>query len=257
MPVNENLRRLVELAAPYWAGEAEVARTYFQIPERGREADLLWLRRQCYKEVWGSGVGDREKGLFQGAAAYLSEVFPRIDREVDRHEILDLISDLRDEFFHYCLFADIYDWLSGERLNPKDLTGLFADNELARLRFEYREKRGRLGDLAVRFTEGVYCSMYAAGMTLKGTELNDRIAEACAQVYHDEIGHMRAGFIGLSKQQLSPVDWDELGQMVRRMLMQRILMRNEQFSFPLSPDRLRAIEAGDIEPTPFDYTGLE
>ena len=41
------------------------------------------------------------------------------------------------------------------------------------------------------------------------------------------------------------------------ILRQRIHMRNEQFSYPLSENRIRAIEAGDIKPLEFDYTGLE
>ena len=258
MAVNPNLKRLVDLAAPYWAGEAEVVWTYFQNPKRTKETDLLWLRRQCFKEIWGSGVGDKKKGLFQGPVAYLSAVFDKIDSEVDRHEVLDVIDDLRTEFFHYCLFADVYDFLSGERLNPQQLTGWAADDELARLRYEYREQRGRLGYFAVRFTEGGYCSMYSAGMRLAGSgELNDRIAKACAQVYNDEVGHMRAGFVGLSRQELSPAEWDEIAAMTTRILLQRIHMRNEQFSFPLLAERIRAIDAGDIEPIQFDYPGLE
>lgn len=258
MAVNANLRRLVDLAAPYWAGEAEVVWTYFQSPRRTKETDLLWLRRQCFKEIWGSGVGDKTKGLFQGPVAYLGDVFAKIDQEVDRHEVLDVIDDLRTEFFHYCLFADIYDLLSGEKLNPQKLTGWEADNELARIRYEYREKRGKLGYFAVRFTEGGYCTMYSAGMRLAGTgELNDRIANACQYVYNDEIGHMRSGFVGLSRQELAPAEWDEIAAMTRKILLQRLHMRNEQFSFPLAEGRIHAIDAGDITPMEFDYTGLE
>jgi len=95
-------------------------------------------------------------------------------------------------------------------------------------------------------------------MRLKGTgELNDRIAAACEKVYTDEIGHMRDGFIGLSREKLKRAEWDEIGAMVRKILMQRIHMRNEQFGYPLSAARIREIEAGRIEPLPFDYTGLE
>jgi hypothetical protein len=100
--------------------------------------------------------------------------------------------------------------------------------------------------------------MYSTGMRLKGSgELNDRIARACEGVYTDEIGHMRDGFIGLSREQLKPGEWGEIGAMTKRILAQRIHMRNEQFGFPVSKARLRALEAGDVEPMRFDYTGLE
>ena len=258
MAVNENLKHLVDLSAPYWAGEAEVVWTYFQGPRRTRKSDLLWLSRQCYKEMWGSGVGDRKRGLFLGPVEYLRKVYPRIDRGVGRHEVLEAIDGLRAEFYHYCLFADIHDYLSGGTLDPRQLESWPADDKLARMRYEYRDKRGRLGYFAVRFTEGGYCSMYSTGMRLKGTgELNDRIARACKGVYADEIGHMREGFIGLSREKLKPGEWEEIGAMTRKILMQRIHMRNEQFGFPLSKGRLSAIGAGDIEPMKFDYTGLD
>ena len=68
---------------------------------------------------------------------------------------------------------------------------------------------------------------------------------------------MRDGFIGLSREQLKPVEWKEIGAMTKKILAQRIHMRNEQFGFPVSKERIRAIQAGDIEPMRFDYTGLE
>ena len=258
MAVSENMKRLVDLSAPLWAGEAEVVWAYFQSPRRTRESDLLWLRRQCYKELWGSGVGDREKGLFLGPVEYLRDVWPKIDREVGRHEVLEVTDGLRAEFHHYCLFADIHDHLTGGRLDPRSVESWPADDELARMRYDYRDKRGRLGYFAVRFTEGGYCSMYSTGMRLKGTgNLNDRIARACESVYTDEIGHMRDGFAGLARERLTAGEWDEIGVMSRRILVQRIHMRNEQFGFPVTQERIRAIEAGDIVPLQFDYTGLE
>ena len=258
MAVNENLRRLVDLSAPYWAGEAEVAWTYFQSPRRNRKSDITWLARQCYKELWGSGVGDKKRGLFLGPVDYLRKVYPKIDRGVGRHEVLEVIDGLRAEFFHYCLFADIHDHLSGRRLDPRQVKSWPADDELARLRYAYRAKRGQLGYFAVRFTEGGYCTLYATGMRLKGTgELNDRIAAACEKVYTDEIGHMRDGFIGLSREKLKRAEWDEIGAMSRRILTQRIHMRNEQFGYPLSAARIGEIEAGRIDPLPFDYSGLD
>ena len=258
MAVDESLKRLVNLAAPFWAGETEVVWTYFQSAIRSKETDILWLRRQCFKEIWGSGVGDKKKGLFQGPIAYLSNVFNEIDLGVDRHEVLNVIDDLKTEFSHYCLFADIHDFLTGAKLNPGALSSWEADDALARIRYEFRETRGKLGHFTVRFTEGGYCSMYSAGMRLAGTgELNDHIAKACEQVYVDEIGHMRSGLVGLSKEDLSAADWDEIEAMTRQILLQRIHMRNEQFSHPIPAARISAIDAGEIEPMEFDYTGLE
>jgi hypothetical protein len=255
--LQDNLHRLVALSAPYWAGEGEVVRTYFQGPARSTETDLLWLRRQCFKEMWGSGVGDRAKGLFQWRVAYLTDVFERIDRGVDRHEVLEVIEDLKTEFVHYCVFADVHDFLSGSKLNPTQLAGWPADDELARIRYAYRHRYGVLGDLAVEATEGGYGAMYSAGMQLRGTgELNDRIARACEQVYRDEIGHARRGLVGLAHREPAVREWEDVAQMITTILRQRLHMRNEQFSFPVSAERMQVLEAGKTEPAEFDYSDL-
>ncbi len=255
MAISEDLRRLVVLSAPYWAGESEIVRAYFHGSARTTESDLLWLRRQCFKELWGSGVGDREKGLFQWHVAYLTDVFRGIDRDFDRHSVLESIDDLRTEFAHYCLFADIHDFLSGSTLDPTQLSGWPADDELARLRYACRRQYGALGESAVATTEGGCGAMYSVGMQLRGTgELNDRIANACEQVYRDEIGHMRRGLTKLAREEHSAREWDALAEMITAILRQRLRMRNEQFSRPVSPERLRCLEAGAAAPIEFDYS---
>jgi len=122
---------LLELAGPLWAGELEIVDTYFRSPGRTPATDAAWLRRQCYKELWGSGVGDQRRGLFLGPVEYLREAFPRIDRGVGRHAVLAVIDDLRSEFHHYCLFADIHDSIAQAPLDPHALASWPADEALA------------------------------------------------------------------------------------------------------------------------------
>jgi hypothetical protein len=244
-------RRLIDVAARYFTGEEEIARTYFDSPRRSAETDRLWLRRQCYKEIWGSGVGDAKRGLFLNDVALLSDVFPRIDREIDRHAVLASIDNLRTEFSHYCLFADIHDSLGADRLDPQGLESWPADRELARLRYDCRRRLGRRGDRIVRFTEGGGGGMYLAGMKLEGrSELDDRIARACEQVYRDEIGHMRAGQRELEREEIGSGGWSEVVAAIRAILLQRLQMRNEQFGCPVPADRIHAIDAGEIRAPP-------
>ena len=49
-PVRARMRALVDVAAPSWAGEAEIVRTYFAA-HRTRERDLAFLRAQAWKET--------------------------------------------------------------------------------------------------------------------------------------------------------------------------------------------------------------
>ena len=111
---------------------------------------------------------------------------------------------------------------------------------------------------ASRFTEGGYCTLFREGMRLKGKGGNDDlIAAACTKVYEDEFGHMLSGIIGLDKEGWSEEQFALMGELVAEQLRLRIHMRNAEFSFPLSEDRVQAIFTGDIEPEPFDYARAE
>jgi hypothetical protein len=79
------------------------------------------------------------------------------------------------------------------------------------------------------------------------------IAEACAKVYDDEFGHMLSGIGGIVEEGLSEADWKLLATLLVEQLKQRIRMRNEQFSYPLSEARVQEIYQGRIAPIAFDY----
>lgn len=71
------LQHLVARAAPLWAGEAEVVRSYWTWPRRSVETDMQWLARQSFKEFWGSGVSKFDRGgMFYG----MMKIFSRADR---------------------------------------------------------------------------------------------------------------------------------------------------------------------------------
>jgi hypothetical protein len=263
MTFSANLQGLIDAAAPYWAGEAEVFRVYWSWDQRTRETDRLWLARQCSKEVWGSGLAPLDKGIFLGPAEQLVALFPRIDVDVDRHEVLDVAEGLWAEFLHYCAFADAHDALAlpGEaKLNPHAVKSAWKEDlELSELRFRHKRENPKLGDRATRFTEGGYCTLFSEGMSLRNStdkkhaKANALIAHACSKVYEDEFGHMLKGVAGLDLEGLTSIDWRTLEAMSVAQLKGRILMRNAQFSYPLAGQHLEAALAGRCKPLPFDY----
>jgi hypothetical protein len=254
----EAIARLVSVAAPYWAGEAEVFRTYWASPKRTIETDLHWLARQCFKEFWGSGVGKYDRGgVFVGVMKNLISKVGEIDVTFDRHEVLDVLEGLKAEFSHYCAFADVHDSLrpaGAPRLHPEALESWPAEDALTALRFRHQEQHGAIGMRACKFTEGGYCTLFSEGMALKNKGgVDAKIAEACALVYDDEFEHMLAGVAGIQTAGLSAADWTLLENLVEEQMKQRIRMRNEQFGYPLSDARIDAIYRGDITPLKFDF----
>ena len=261
MGLSANLQRLIDISAPLWAGEGEVVRTYWDSPVRTHETDLLWLRRQCSKEFNGTGIGDyKNLGVFMGPITELSEIFTKIDigeNGVDRRYALELIETLHDEFDHYIRFADVYDTISGEDtppMNPHELETWDEDVELTKTRHHHNAEHGALGVRSSRFTEGGYCALFREGMGLKGRGgVEDMIAQACTKVFEDEFGHMLEGIVGLDNEGWSDKQFRLMEKLVIAQLRLRIHMRNAEFSFPLTQERIQAIFSGDIKPEKFDY----
>ncbi len=262
MALSKNLEDLIALSAPLWAGEAEVVRTYWDSPVRSLANDLLWIRRQASKEFNGSGIGEyKNMGVFMGPLTRLQESFPQIDSGVSRHEVLGVIEMIHDEFSHYVAFADVYDAIRDDAtppLDPHKIEAWDEDVALTEMRHAHNAEHGELGIRASRFTEGGYCTLFREGMRLKGRGGgDDLIAVACSKIYDDEFHHMLEGIIGLDNEGWSDDEFRLMGELVIAQLRQRILMRNTEFSLPLSEERVQAIYAGDITPEPFDYEKAE
>ena len=259
--MDEHLRNLIEASAPLWAGEAEVVRTYFDSPSRSAETDRVWLKRQCFKEFYGSGYGEPEHGMLVEWGREIIALRPELDRGLDRHELLELVEAHYAEYHHYCLFADIYDELGSPGDPP--LAPLMCENwtegkALDDFRREIRRNHGALGQAAFGFTEGGYCTLYSEGARLAGRGgIDDRIAAACQRVYDDEVGHMLRGVIGFGDLAPEDTDWELAGKLVAGQLRRRIRMRNGQFGEPVSERRIEEIFAGEIEPIAFDYALAE
>jgi hypothetical protein len=234
-----------------------VFEAYWISSARTRESDRAWLARQCWKEIWGSGVASSAGGLFLGAAQGLIDVFPRIDvvAAAERHEVLRAIDSLREEFAHYCEFADVHDALAlpGEpRLAPHRLVGWAEDQRLTDLRMAHKRENPALGERAARITEGGFGTLYRSGQSLVAVggahaRANELIASACRRVLGDEWGHMAQGWRQLDDAALSPPDWERLEEMATEQMRARIDMRNAQFGQPLTREQLRDARAGRVQ----------
>ncbi len=263
MPLSENLQRLIAANAPLWAGEAEIARTYWTAPIRNRETDKRWLKYQCWKEYVGVAMGPGgalEENRLTGLTATLGQWVPLLDITVDRHVLREEIEKHFVEYTHYCLFADVYDSLlePGEaKLNANQLTVWPEEDALAKFRANIRRANGKL-TRATGFTEGGYCTLYSEGAKLKGRPgVDGRIGRACQRVYDDEFVHMMYGIAGMEIDDMSAADWDELIDVTCQILKLRLTMRNAQFSHPLTDRRIAEIAAGEIEPIAFDHARAE
>ena len=61
------------------------------------------------------------------------------------------------------------------------------------MRQRIRADEGRLGELAIGFTEGGGASLFYEGRKIGGTPIEDEIAAACDVVFDDEVEHSGHG----------------------------------------------------------------
>lgn len=262
MPLSENLRHLIDLNAPLWAGEAEIVRTYWTSPIRTVETDKRWMRLQCWKEFGGNpdhktAGGGRLTVLEQ----QLHDMVPQLEITVDRDELREELEKAVVEYTHYCLYASVYDKLRapGEpKLSAANLEVWKEEADKAAHGRAMRKNNGRVGPLAGEFCEGGYCTLFSEGMKLRGRPgIDGEIGIISQRIYDDEFGHMMHGVVGIDRAGLTAEEWKVLERLTVEHSTHRIYMRNAQFGHPLSDERVKEIIAGKIEPLAFDYAKAE
>jgi hypothetical protein len=240
--VRRRRNELTKFASRWWAGESEVARTFFAAP-RSREEHLRWLWLQAYKELQ-----PRTDGIIIRLIEKLHAEYPKLEAGVDRTDFLGTIQFLEEEFRHYVLFADIIQHLLGRPITIPEVAKYEyeQENKLRMLRRGYAEKHGGLARFASSFCEGGGASIYYEGSRIGGDPVSDAVARACKGVYDDEVDHAAHGADELAGASNSEADWALAHEMVAAISAQRLRMRNEQFGFPLSDERVAQIDRGDI-----------
>ncbi|MDE0030196.1 MAG: hypothetical protein OXK82_07435 [Deltaproteobacteria bacterium] len=241
--MNETEKYLIDVAYPFWETEAEIARRFFR-NNPTREQHVYWLKAQLWKEL------HPVDGYFTGLhreLANLVEMFPQVDRTVDRHHYHGLMEQMVQEFNHYVLQADILEYLLGRKIAAEDTIQLPEEKALGDLRRAY-VAGSAVEKAAVLVTEGGGARLFREGRKLKGSVLARKIAAAMEVVYQDEKNHYReaareaAAAVG-NKRHLKTMK-----RAIERVSLQRVRMRNEMFQYPLSEEGVERCVAKHYRP---------
>ena len=241
---------VLAVAAPFWAGEAEVVQVYFS---RARTvADHLhWLRAQAYKEarLWrDAGGAGRSPGRAPRRRRHDCAAPPDPGGDGAPPSRGPDEPRFAQEMHHFTLLADLIRDVGGGAITPSDVVALPQDRRLQQLRANIRCQGGALERAAVDFTEGGGGAMYWALSRFTGDAFAQRVAAVFAVIYGDEIEHGPAQLAVIARHAENADDWERAKDIVSRLSSQRLRMRNEMFGHPLSPARLRQIGRGEIEP---------
>lgn len=227
------------VAAPYWAGEAEITRTYFRGP-RTRDQDVFWLKAQAYKEARPFRDLPKEvqaEFLRTGAARNLPDGSETARRIVE-------------ETRHFRLLADLIATCFGITIALTDKMRLLEDHKLQKLRAAWRTRGGELERAAVAFTEGGGGAMFSVLSQLDGGEFEQKVAAVFKIIAAEETFHGPPEIHALARHAKSEADWERARTIIQSISRQRVLMRNEMFGHPLGAARVAEILAGKIQPWP-------
>ena len=226
---------LVDAAWPYWECEGEIAKRYFETATD--EDHAFYLRAQLWKEL------HPVDGFFNGLHRELKDLvdrFPDVDRTIDRHEYHFLLTQLTEEFNHYVMLADIFEHVMGRKITAEDTVQLAEEKKLGDIRRGYVESGDELTKAAVGFTEGGGARLFREGAKLTGGDFETKLAAAFKVIADDEDGHVDHATDDLNGIVETAEDFDAAKTALLEVSMQRLHMRNEMFSAPMSRAELDA-----------------
>jgi hypothetical protein len=226
---------LIRTALPYWETEAQITRRFFN-GKPSREDHIFWLKAQLWKEL------HPVDGYFAGLQKELSQLvtlFPKIDKDIDRHRYHHLLEQMTQEFNHYVLMADALEYLLGHPICAEDTFQLPQEKTLAELRRGYANSGSAVDKAAVLVTEGGGGRMFREGRKLKGGRLERLIAKAMKVIYHDEKNHYKEAAREAAQTVRNRQDLYRMKKAIREVSQQRVHMRNEMFREPLTSQEIK------------------
>lgn len=233
-------RKLVELATPYWETEAELTRRFFA-SRPSRDCWIRYLRAAVYKElnpVVGYGSTDGYACGLHMEFRELVDRFERVNDGLDRREFHARLSQMTEEFMHYVVLAEVLEDLLGRKLTPDDPEQLPEDDKLNRMRREYRHSGNPAVGAAMELTEGGGTATFREGAALTGGAFETKLAAAFKVIADDEDGHVDHAAEDLAGVIATEEDFEAAKTALLEVSMQRLHMRNEMFSMPMSGQEL-------------------
>lgn len=257
-------RELATVAAIFAAGEDEIAATYFRWDQRDNDKEVLWLTKQAGRELESTFTGLKEIVEKVGAEIGSSDQYwvDKWSGEVDRLWLEENLYRTKQELSHGNLCVDIVEWLTGDKLDIKEVVRRYNRwnpdpslpdmTEWVRLAELFKEQEARQESWARLINsqgllEGGSCGLFYAATQLGGSELNDRLAKAFEVVLNDERGHGPANVYQIAH----AFDTEEALNGAKALMVergvQRLRMRNEQFGYPIDEARIQEIARGKID----------
>jgi len=233
---------LVDLATPYWETEAELTRRFFAA-KPSRETWSYYLKAAVYKElnpVIGYGPTEGFSNGLHMEFSKLVDRFEAVDAGLDRRQFHGRLEQMIEEFMHYTVLAEVLEDLLGRPLSQDDPVQLSEDDKLNKLRHRYVNSDNAAVRAVMELTEGGGTATFREGAKLTGGDFETKLAAAFKVIADDEDGHVDHATDDLNSVVLTDEDFEAAKTALLEVSMQRLHMRNEMFSAPMSRAELVA-----------------
>ena len=241
----EWIEQLEDIVARFRMGEAEVSRTFFEA-QRPLEKHARWLRFQITREA---------RNLREISGDYLKNMVDRTDDTVTREALVDRVKEDYQELRHYGMLAYLYEGITGERIRWQELVAQAPSADWFEFGLREQARRRQLAEVsevhkaAGAFTSGGGGALFYGFIGLQGGDYEELLSEAGKIVLHDEQEHGASE----GRDLLYPLvqtedDFQASAEIIRELSTIRLQIRNQQFGYPLSEERVNAIVRGDIQP---------
>lgn len=235
-----------EIVGRFRAGEAEVAQRFFE-EKRPLAAHLDWLRFQVAREA---------RNLEEIASHQRCELVAQVDRSVTREALVDQLTEDYQEVRHYGMLAYIYEGISGERVQWRELRETAQQASWYQVSHrehdrwaELRAGGSELELAAALFTRGGGGALFYGMIPLRGGDYEEALSRASKIILRDEIEHGASeGRDDLYRLIGGPADVETAARIIAEMGAIRLEMRNEQYGRPMPAARLREIREGFVTP---------
>ena len=135
------------------------------------------------------------------------------------------------------------EFMLGRKLTPEDPKQLPQDKILNEMRRKHVESGDPCLKAAMGLTEGGGASTFREASKLSGGELEERLAAAMKIIHDDEKDHYEDAAAEAARLAKTEEDVARMRKAIREVSIQRVLMRNEQFGFPMSDDEVDTLIA--------------
>ena len=227
-------RELIETALPYWEAEGEITRLFFARNPTNEQYEYF-LKSLLWKEL--NPVNGYFNGI-QAELAKLADMFPRLDKGVDRRHYHFLIQQMAQEVNHYVVLAEVLEHILGHAISPDDTFEIPEERKLCELRTGYVQSGDPVQKAAVLLTEGGGSRTFKVASEIGGDDVKDMIATAMKVIHEDEADHFDEAAREAVAVLTSEDDLERMKAAARAVSRQRVDMRLDMFSHPMSQDEV-------------------